>query len=48
MADRAFLARSAALTFAIYWLCLRFLYPTYFAPLSPFYPDSTCLPLSAI
>jgi hypothetical protein len=29
----------AALTLAIYWICLRFLYPGYFAPLSPFHVD---------
>jgi hypothetical protein len=27
------------ITGAIYWLCLRFLYPAYFAPLSPFHVD---------
>ena len=29
----------AAMTWAIYWICLRFLYPAYFAPLSPFHVD---------
>lgn len=29
----------AALTLAIYWFCLRFLFPGYFAPLAPFHID---------
>jgi hypothetical protein len=33
------LAAAAALTLAIYWICLRFLFPGYFAPLSPFHMD---------
>ncbi len=28
-----------ALTLAIYWVCLRFLFPGYFEPLSPFHLD---------
>jgi hypothetical protein len=27
------------MTWAVYWICLRFLYPAYFAPLSPFHVD---------
>ena len=30
---------AAALTVGIYWICLRFLFPGYFAPLSPFHID---------
>jgi hypothetical protein len=32
-------AAAAVLTLAIYWICLRFLFPGYFAPLSPFHMD---------
>jgi hypothetical protein len=34
-----FWAGCAGITAAIYWICLRFLYPGYFAPLSPFHVD---------
>jgi hypothetical protein len=34
-----FWAAAVALTLAIYWICLRFLHPAYFAPLSPFHAD---------
>ena len=30
---------AAAITFSAYWLCLRFLFPAYFDPLSPFHVD---------
>src|SRR5437868_1655922 len=30
---------AAAFTVAAYWLCLRFLFPGYFAPLAPFHVD---------